>query len=530
MVGLFQTPASAEVPDVLEPDYSQAVIDFNAKEYKKAIQSLDDLLKKNPGVIEFLELKALSQKSANQDKEALKTYVQLIQTQRKNKKPAKEIAPYHFELGIIQYRNQQLEPAIKNFAYALNQGFNPEASAMYLGITSFQKKENEAAIGYFKTVMSGTVEELKTAAAFYLGQVHLAQKSTYSAIENFQDARNRAETSLRDPKLDAETKQGMPQQIFDATSKVLEPYDRSLWFGSLSTLLGYDSNVTTEPPNSSQSSTGTSNSSLKLLGSFNVGYMTPSLHWFQWVPSYRFSGNYNTNKDVREYQFASNVLSMFFNFQPLYRLSYGLKTEGTLTFKNKVERSGKEITKSELLYFNRVLSAGPYARYWISPKIQAFTEITADSSTYKADTDLKKTTGYDARELQGGLGYTAKTGVNLQTNAKNINPQLTIKLGGNGADGDNNKTSYWGVDLSNSVRLNDQLSLNPTLTYLKTNYSKRSDLRADQNWVLLIPGTYSISSKLNLLASIQYTSNTSTVPDSYSYKRVEISSGASLSF
>ena len=129
--------AHAEIPDALEPEYSEAVIAYNAKDYRKAIGFLDPLILKNPQVSEFLELKALSLKASQNDPESAKVYAALILSKRKEKRPEAELAPYQFELAMILQRTKRFDLSKRYFESALEQNFNPGVCHMYLGMAAF---------------------------------------------------------------------------------------------------------------------------------------------------------------------------------------------------------------------------------------------------------------------------------------------------------------------------------------------------------------------------------------------------------
>ena len=61
-VSLFMSSATAEVPTQLEPEYAEAVLAFNGKQYGRALKILDELIKLSPRSVEFLEMKALALK------------------------------------------------------------------------------------------------------------------------------------------------------------------------------------------------------------------------------------------------------------------------------------------------------------------------------------------------------------------------------------------------------------------------------------------------------------------------------------
>ena len=68
----------AEIPTEMEPDYSEAVLSYNSKNYDRALAVLNTLLSKSPNTIEFMELKALTLKGSHRPEQSEEVYLQLI--------------------------------------------------------------------------------------------------------------------------------------------------------------------------------------------------------------------------------------------------------------------------------------------------------------------------------------------------------------------------------------------------------------------------------------------------------------------
>ncbi|MBI3535555.1 MAG: hypothetical protein HY072_08755, partial [Deltaproteobacteria bacterium] len=128
----------AEVPTQFEAEYSEAVLAYNAKDFKKSLQILEALEQKAPEITEVLELQALSSKALQDDKQVEATYAKIIKLKTKQNRPEKEFAPYHFELGLIRHKEHKQELAAKHFRFALKNGFNEAVCHLYLGMYSFQ--------------------------------------------------------------------------------------------------------------------------------------------------------------------------------------------------------------------------------------------------------------------------------------------------------------------------------------------------------------------------------------------------------
>src|SRR3954470_13831898 len=83
--------AHADIPSALEPQYSEAVLAYNSKDYPQAVSTLDALIAKDSKIVEFYELKALTLKSMK-DPKAAEAYEALIEIKTKEGRPEKEIA------------------------------------------------------------------------------------------------------------------------------------------------------------------------------------------------------------------------------------------------------------------------------------------------------------------------------------------------------------------------------------------------------------------------------------------------------
>ncbi|RYZ61251.1 MAG: hypothetical protein EOP09_20210, partial [Proteobacteria bacterium] len=105
----------AEIPNESEPDYSEAVIFYNTKRFDRALTMLEQLQRTLPKSVEVLELKALTLRATQKDKQAAVVYKDLIDLKTKQAAPRKEIAPYAFELGMIRFNEGDFKKAIGLF-------------------------------------------------------------------------------------------------------------------------------------------------------------------------------------------------------------------------------------------------------------------------------------------------------------------------------------------------------------------------------------------------------------------------------
>jgi hypothetical protein len=93
------------------------------------------------------------------------------------------------------------------------------------------------------------------------------------------------------------------------------------------------------------------------------------------------------------------------------------------------------------------------------------------------------------------------------------------------------KMNAFGGGVSNSVPVNDKLSITPSLDATSTTYGQTTaPQRKDTLLSARLAGNYALDAKWSLSGDVGYTRSGSTVPASYEYKRFVISAGASYLF
>jgi tetratricopeptide (TPR) repeat protein len=507
--------ARAEVPDFLEPDYSEAVLSFNDRQYRKAIQQLDQLLKKNPEVVEFLELKALSLKATQNDADAVGIYERLIESRKKSGAKEKDLAPYHFELGMILTRQKKTAEARSHFEFSVREEFNLAPAHLYLGLDAFNTGRWGDAERHFKGVLSERVADLAPLAYFYLGQTYMRLEFPSGATSNLVSARDAARRVIENSSSSADI-QKMAQSIFDATSKALAPYDRGQMFGYVGTISGYDSNILLAPSTVSSAAQTSGNSTLKQTLMAGVGYASSSLAMFQYVPSIRVSTNLNTSEDAATSQFVTNSASLYLTGLPLSRFSFGAKLEGVVMFR-------KETDPSLYRIFSQSGSLGPFFRYQATRSYLWGLEYTLEPRSYADDPS-----GDQARS---GTGDQLRTYLQNERGSRYFNPTYVFRLGSDGARGAEWASHSIGGDLSNAFHLSEKVDLNLSLSYSYQTYDARpSGKRVDKNYLGQFSASWRWRPKWTFLASATQTQNDSNVPDTYSYSRLETGLGVTYSF
>jgi tetratricopeptide (TPR) repeat protein len=508
------------VPTKLEPSYAEAVLAYNGKDYNKALTLLDALLHQKPDVTEFLELKALVLKTENNGEESAKVYQDLIAAKKAEQKPEKEIAPYYYELGLIEYRKGDLAGAREHLQSAVSAGFNAAPSEFFLGLMDFREGKWDSAQDHLKETASSNVDELKPAANFYLGQIatKLGQGST--ATQRYFDARSVSKDALEDPKSGPEAKK-ISQQIFDATDKALKPFDKSGYFGTVGVSLGYDTNVISVPDSAISSNPGLQDGkTLKTTLQGGVGYASSPLNPFQFVPSYRGSVNFNfAGGSTSQGQFFTNDLSLYVTRHALARTSWGFKAEPIYTFQDQSGGWGG---------YSLVVPFGPYFRRELRPNLILNVEFYLAPQDYLTDDPTNTVLA------RSGMDYNLRVTLKNDHGGRYWNPSYALVFDKNSTKGSEFDEKGVTFEFSDVLRLSEPLSVTGTLDFGGPNYGGAANPngsigRQDVVFAVDANAVYRLSARYSLVGDLSYIDNTSN-DTTYQFTRFVVSMGASYTF
>lgn len=513
--------AWATLPNELEPDYFDAVLSYNARDYSKTMEQLNALLKNNPDVTELWELKALVSRVTQNDIEAMKTYAKLIEAKRKQGAPEADLAAYHFELGLLFYKMKKPDQAIRYFEFSEKYSFNGGASNLYIGILSFQKGLWEKSEKAFEKVLSSSAEDLKPVGYFYLGQTYIKSGYATGATQNFIAAKDAAQAIIDDPNATDESKK-ISTQILDATTKALSPFSKGQFFASLSLSTGYDSNVLAIPSVVDASSITTGTTSFSETGSLSFGYATSSLKRIQFVPSFRGSYPYLFNRKLKSSEYPGSTASLYINHKPLSRFSFGLKGDVTVTFKNDVNT----VTNQGIYrLYTTAYSFGPYARYEIKKRVVLSLETFLQPISYNQDAASGSTS------RRSGSGYLARLSAQNDRGTRFFNPGVSLKREVAEADGKDYRTTTHKFEMNNDFHLNSRLNANIAAGLAQTKYPDRtSGIREDKTYTVDLTSVYKWKPKWSFLGNFNLIKNSSNLESAYSYNRFLAGAGISYQF
>jgi tetratricopeptide (TPR) repeat protein len=502
----------AEILKSQEPRFSEAVLAYNAHRYEEAIQLLNQLLKESPNLVEFLELKALALKTSKNDQESIFTYQSLIQAKTETHASASEIAPYHFELGVISFRSKSFADAKKHFAFSLTHHFNEAPSHFFLGMIAYQDSLPSDAAQHLELASRAVTPELKGPALFYLAQSYLRLEESNQAISKFSEAKEAAK--LQSDELN--------RAILNSCNQVLAPLDRPQKFASLALSLAYDSNVQALP-NSLDGTLAFNKDSFKTLIQGAVGYMSSPTETLQWVPNYRMLYNYNANRDTREGEFLSQYLSLYLNYKALEQTSFGFKFDTSFTFQNQFD-SG---SNSESAY--RIFSlTGSLGAYYKTPLLDHWTlhfEGTGGPQRYFGDQNVS------LNDWRTGSLTSLRMGITRNGLSRFLNPSLYWAALINSANGDEFYSKSIALTLSNGFTFNDRTKGRISLVFSPTFYQRRSpSQRIDRNYAFSSELSHQLNPKWALISDFSIAYNESNLQSLYEYHRWTVSTGVSYSF
>lgn len=511
--------ATAEIANEIEPDYAEAVLEYNAQKYENTLKLLNEIQKKAPKTVEVLELKAITLKAMKNEKGAADVYRDLVQLKTKEGKDKKEIAPYAFELGVIRYNEKNWKQAEQYLNYSAKNGFNVDVSRFYLGLIQSQTQNWVSAEANFKETLSGKVDELKPAAHYYLAQVYFKLGYSADGFGNLIDAKKTAQIFIDRQDVQPESKK-MAEQVRQAADATLLPFDKSQMFMNFTFLLGYDSNVLLVPSEGSSSSSASGKSTLKSLLSAGIGYATSPLATFQYVPSLRFNLNKNFNGESYSGEFADTTLSLYITKDVLAPISLGLKTEGTFVFQTQAD--ALTAAKQYHLYNNTILLA-PYMKWDASKAWSLGGEIGYRLTNFSGEETVSESM------KRSGSAVILKLSAQSKAARTYFNPTYSLRTEFISTDGTEYDATLMGLQLLNTIKF-EKVDFSQVLTIDRTTYGTSSTDRSDTLMMLTLQATKKIGPRWALIAAADYSTNSSSDATSYSYSRYTLNAGVGYSF
>lgn len=512
------SPARSEVPSELEPSFAEAVLAYRQDRPAEALQKLVPLLRQAPSTLEFLELKALALKSTKNDPESANTYQEIIQQKTSAKAPNSELAPYRFELGLIRFRQMDYSGARGYLEQALAESFNAGPSNYFLGMIHFQLGNLETAAQHFRGAIESGILELTPVSYFFLAQIALKASNPTEGIDHFVRARDISKSVIDKADAPPSAKEAATQ-ILNASNKALETLDHNTWFGSVTVLGGYDSNVLTYP-DSVATSSATGKQTAKLALQAGIGYATSPIKAFQLVPSLRSIANYNLNRESRSGEYLTNVLSLSANRRPLEKTVFGLRLDLPLTFQNQ-PLTPTSSSKYRVLNFGG--SLGPTFRRQFNNRLTGTAESMWGYLKYPGDT-----TATSESIQRSGLTNNSRLALNWDLGSRWFNPGVSANYQSTQTKGTEYRNRNYGLGVQNLFHLFEEVRLIIGATGTYTSYYARvPSVREDKTILGYLNGLWNLNRKFAIMGDASFTSNGSTEKATYQYGRFTVAAGLS---
>lgn len=508
--------AFAGVPNKVEPDFNEAVLALNGRDYDRALKIIDSINRRIPNLPEVLELKALTFKTKQEIRSAEQVYEELLTI--KANAPVRERAPYYYELATIAQKNGNQATAQQYFERAIEGGFNVGVSHFFLGTYAMKDQNLQEAEFHFERAARSRADVILLPSNFYLGQVYLMNGYPSGASRALLKADELARQNIKKPSESKENK-ALAQQIHTAIEGALEPLKQNSWYATAGLTSSYDSNILSLPSVTSDT-LPTGRASLKNSLSLGMGYLTGPLTTFQWTPSYRLSMNLNTNEEAKGGEFLSHIASLYATLHPLNEFSIGLKLEGTGTFQNQADES----SRFDFRPLSWMLATGPYAKWEFSPRMTLGAEAFFNPQLITSDDPSDTSTARSGQNFQGRVFY------QWDRIDRWFNPTLSGNASYNNTLGSSFRAITYGAAVSNLFYWTTDLRGSLSVDYSNTSFPSREleAERVDQMINIGLSASYRLTRSFSITTDARWTTNLSTIPDTYAFDRLALTCGASI--
>ncbi len=486
-----------------ESRYAEAIVAYHRKQTKEALKILDELIKDSPKNIEYLEMKALTLKGTGDEKSSLQVYQQLYEA-----KSDAERGPYAFEIASLLNKQNRFEEAKPYLEKAVELNFNAGVANLLLGIGNFNANRFTESQVNFDNVAGVGIPEIELVAQYYKSLSFFKLYLSTRGVQEVLEARDMARVLLRKNPQNANGK-----NILDASEKMLEPFKKGQWFGNASFSTQYDSNIQQIPVGVANTQATNTSSTVKENILAGIGYMTAPANLVQIVAGYRASYNKNFNSETKRFEYFTNNASVFFNYRPLARTSFGLKVEGNFMFQNSPIDPSDAASLYEFQKFNSTYGGGGFVRYQLTDYWRLDADANYREQKYYEDDD------------QSGSNTNYSLALRKMASDRYINPGFSVVYETNNANGTSVHYKAYGFGVNNVMNFPALLTVTQGIDFLSTSYDRLSPSRDDQNLSFRLGAMKFITPKISVNADLNYIKNTSSLPDSYSYNRFMTSVG-----
>lgn len=502
----------------LEPIYADALLAAHDKNYDKAFQILSQILNRDPNYFQALELKALILKNLGKPEEARPIYEKLMKIAGAD---IKAQAPYHFELGVLDYNAKKDTEAHAHLQQALAGRFNIGVTQFLLGTLDLKSGDWHAAQNRFERVVVSDANAVKPIAHLYLAQITANNRNTIETIRHLREAQ-KVDDGLNSNSIEYDFTTESKAWIDQARSEdeqALKDLNHSKYFGSVTLLAGFDTNVLSAPASTDIQGTPSNYASPGATLKGAIGYAGAPLESFQTVTSYQFSVNMETSSATKTGQFFTHDLSVYLNHAPFEVTSYGFKLEGIGIFQFEDDPL---TNKGSFSPYSLQGSFGPYYRREIKKYTNLGVELMFEPRHDYLDS------AFSPNERQSGYDVLFRPYISYDPGNVWWNPTFSLTATETQTSGLDYISKSLALNFMTLSRLSQKTRLSTTLELGMASFPDRLGETRSDHFILIDESlNVQLNPRLSFLADLQYNNNKSNITTIYQYTRLIASVGLS---
>jgi len=507
-------PTVGVLPPHVEPDYAEAVLAYQNKDFPTALERLGQVLQAEPQSVEAFELRGLVLSAQKSYAGAIDAYHVLLRMILPRASAEAKAAGYHYELGRLYFLTKKLKDSRRHLARAIKAGFNTSAARLFLGMIHLEDREWASATEELRAVLASDATDLKPTARLYLAQAASGMSDPPLAARRFAEARAAARDLAGVEGLSDRNRE-LALQVASTAETQLRAFDQTTLTASIGLLGGYDSNVLALPTGT----TGAASGKGALLGSLTYG--SSPTRGLQLVGNYRATFTLNSNPASRSGQFFTHDLSGYLTRRPLLLTNYGFKiaTSGVLQYQTDTGTG-----RAKYGPYSLSAALGPYGRLGLDDTWVVGAEAFFQPQKFYLDAAA------EPQFRRSGWDQSLRVWVGKGTPAGAFNPVLGASGGYNLTTGHEYRAGRVGLDLSNTAFLGEGALLSTVLSVTASFFKVRpGGNRTDTAASAAVSLAYALFGPMTLLLDLQYLYNQSNVT-SYRYSRVQASAGMTAAF
>lgn len=511
-LNLAGVKAHAAVPNA-ESKIAIATAYFYKGDYKKALVRANEALRIQPLNREALEMKALILQNMGETAKAYKMYRELLLQIMKDSQTKDELAPYVFQIAIIELTRNEYSKAIKNFKWVRQTSFNTEVAQFFEALALFRsQKFKDSDIQFEKLIQEGDKinRTLLASSHFYRARIAIENDNTELAISFLKNAKAALESDANE--INPETLK-LSQQINELIDRALSNNQKGRLVAGMETLTEYDSNPLLRSE-SLASNRSVSTTKQTIVAALSKGQTSASSNAIPWSISLRSIINYNYNKDAKSSEFIANEAEIESLFLPIGKVNrLGILLRGMILFHNQSESGGED-------FFRHIQSGAAdliFSR--ITPSGQWRLEAGGGNAEYTNDSDFQPTLHRSGGTLDGLIAWSR------DREQGRLNPTIRLEYLYQQTEGTEYRGTQMRLVLINSIYLQKwkwvMLGATGNAHYLDRDGGPRHDTSYSVDTV----GSRNLGDKAHILLRAGWAINNSDIPDTFAYQRYVVGLG-----